>query len=96
MYTEKELSYYVAGTTTNTSATKFSTGTVTFTPSPYTSQDLPAVISPASPVTVSMGDITTSTIVPVTCTGLTTGATDTLTGCTVRRRASTTSTTPPA
>jgi hypothetical protein len=82
MYTEKELNYYVAGTTTNSAATKFSTGTIAFTPSPYTSQDLPAVISPSSPVTVSMGDITTSTIVPVTCTGLTTGTTDTLTGCT--------------
>jgi hypothetical protein len=82
MYTEKELSYYVAGTTTNSSATNFSTGTITFTPSPYTSEDLPAVISPSSPVTVSMGDITASTIVPVTCTGLTTGATDSLTGCT--------------
>ncbi len=49
MYTEKELSYYVAGTTTNASATKFSTGTITFTPSPYTGQDLPAVISPGQP-----------------------------------------------
>ena len=82
LYTEKELNYFVAGTTTNSAATKFSTGTITFTPSPYTGQDLPAVISPSSPVTVSMGDITTSTIVPVTCTGLTTGTTDSLTGCT--------------
>ncbi|MFZ0251960.1 MAG: Ig-like domain repeat protein [Acidimicrobiales bacterium] len=86
MYTEKELAYYVAGTTTNSSSTTFGSGsfTLTFTPSPYESADMPATISPASPVTVEMGDNTTgSTFVPVTCTGSTTGSTDTLTGCTV-------------
>ena len=82
MYTEKELSYYVSGTTTNSAAATFGS-TMTFTPSPYVGQDLPATISASSPVTVSVGDTTQSTIVPVTCTGLTTGATDTLTGCTV-------------
>jgi hypothetical protein len=82
MYTEKELNYYVAGTTTNSAAVKFSASTtLTFTPSPYTAQDL-GTVSAANPVTVSVGDITTSTIVPVTCTGLTFGTTDSLTGCT--------------
>jgi hypothetical protein len=80
MYTEKELSYYIAGTTTNGSAATFSSS-IAFTPSAYTSQDLPAVISGSSPVTVQIGDSTAGTIVPVTCTGLTVGATDTLTGC---------------
>ncbi len=82
MYTEKELSYYIAGTTTNSSSATFSS-TIAFTPSPYTSQDLPATISPSSPVTVQMGDTTKTSIIPVTCTGLTVGATDSLTGCTV-------------
>jgi hypothetical protein len=86
MYTEKELNYYVAGTTTNSASVAFGSSafSLPFTPSPYESQDLPSTISSASPVTVEMGDNTTlSTFVPVTCTGLTTGATDTLTGCTV-------------
>jgi hypothetical protein len=81
MYTEKELNYFVAGTTTNSSSATFASS-IAFTPSPYVGQDLPA-ISAANPVTVSMGDATAGTIVPVTCTGLTTGVTDTLTGCTV-------------
>ena len=80
MYTEKELSYYIAGTTTNSSASTFSSS-IAFTPSAYTAQDLPSVISGSSPVTVQIGDSTAGTIVPVTCTGLTAGATDTLTGC---------------
>ena len=86
MYTEKELAYYVAGTTTNSSSTTFGSApfSLTFTPSPYESADMPATISPSNPVTVEMGDNTTlSTFVPVTCTGSTTGMTDTLTGCTV-------------
>jgi large repetitive protein len=86
MYTEKELAYYVAGTTTNSKSTTFGSAafTLTFVPSPYESEDMPATISAASPVTVQMGDDTTGTsFVPVTCTGLTTGATDVLTGCTV-------------
>jgi hypothetical protein len=81
MYTEKELSYYIAGTTTNGSSTTFSS-TIAFTPSAYTSEDLPSVISPTSPVTVQIGDSTSGTIVPVTCTGLAQGTTDSLTGCT--------------
>ncbi len=80
MYTEKELNFYVAGTTTNSASTTFGSS-IAFTPSPYVTQDLPATISASNPVTVSMGDVTQNTIVPVTCTGLTTGATDTLTGC---------------
>jgi hypothetical protein len=81
MYTEKELAYYVSGTTTNSSSSVFGSN-IAFVPSPYVSQDLP-IPSAASPVTVQMGDATKSAIVPVTCTGLTSGATDTLTGCTV-------------
>jgi large repetitive protein len=86
MYTEKELNYFVAGTTTNSSSTTFGSTafSLTFTPSPYESADMPSTVSAGSPVTVEMGDNTTSTtFVPVTCTGLTTGATDSLTGCTV-------------
>ena len=82
MYTEKELAYFVAGTTTNASSAVFGSSIV-FTPSPYEAADMPATISAVSPVTVEMGDSTKTTIIPVTCTGLTTGATDTLTGCTV-------------
>jgi hypothetical protein len=86
MYTEKELNYYVAGTTTNSGSVAFGSSpfAIGFTPSPYESQDMPSTISASNPVTVEMGDNTTlSTFVPVTCTGLTTGATDSLTGCTV-------------
>jgi hypothetical protein len=80
VYTEKELAYFVAGTTTNSSSAAFSSS-IPFLPSPYESADMPATISASNPVTVQIGDTTSSTIVPVTCTGLTTGATDTLTGC---------------
>jgi hypothetical protein len=86
MYTEKELSYFVAGTTTSSGSTTFGSApfSLVFTPSPYESQDMPSTVSSASPVTVEMGDNTTkNSFVPVTCTGLTTGATDTLSGCTV-------------
>jgi hypothetical protein len=83
MYTEKILNYYVAGVTTNSSTVKFGTASsIAFTPSTSIAMDMPAAISPSSPVTIYLGDVTASTIVPVTCTGLTTGATDTLTGCT--------------
>jgi hypothetical protein len=82
MYTEKELNYFVAGTTTNSSSTSFG-ATIAFTPSAYEPQDLPNTISISNPVTVSIGDTTQGTIIPVTCTGLTTGATDSLTGCSV-------------
>jgi hypothetical protein len=81
MYTEKELNYYVSGTTTNSSSSVFG-ASIAFTPSPYLSQDLPTP-SVSNPVTVSMGDSTKSTIIPVTCTGLTIATTDTLTGCSV-------------
>ena len=56
MYTEKEFAYYVAGTTTNIRP-RPSVGsfTLTFTPSPYESADMPATISPSSPVTVADG-----------------------------------------
>jgi hypothetical protein len=80
VYTEKELAYFVAGTTTNSSSTAFSSS-IPFIASLYESADMPVTISPANPVTVQIGDTTASTIVPVTCTGLTTGTTDTLTGC---------------
>jgi hypothetical protein len=86
MYTEKELSYYVAGTTTNSAKVAFGSSpfTLTFTPSPYESQDMPSTISVSTPVTVELGDNTTlNTFVPVTCTGLSAAATDSLTGCTV-------------
>ncbi len=88
LYTEKELSYFVAGVTPKTTvATTTETtfgSTIPFTPGPYESQDMPATISPADPVAVSMGDMTTTAIITVTCTGMTTGSTtDTLTGCSV-------------
>ncbi len=82
MYTEKILSYYVAGTTTNGSAATFGS-TIAFSPSTSEAADMPATISAGSPVTVFMGDVTKSVIAAVTCTGLTTGTTDSLTGCTV-------------
>lgn len=83
LYTQKYAGYYVAGTTTNTAATTFGS-TLAFTMSPYAAMDLPSTVSAASPVTVSVGDITKASIIAVTCTGL--GATSTvgtLTGCTV-------------
>ena len=85
MYTEKELNYFVAGTTTNAAAVTFGSApfTLTFAPGQYVGQDLPGNISTASPVTVSMGDLTSGGFVQVTCTGLTPGATYALTGCTV-------------
>jgi len=86
MYTEKELSYFVAGTTTSSGSTPFGSTpfSLVFTPSSYESQDMPSTVSSATPVTVDMGDNTTgNSFVPVTCTGLSTGATDTLSGCTV-------------
>ena len=86
MYTEKELNYYVAGTTTSSGSTAFGSTpfSLVFTPSPYESQDMPSTISPSQPVTVEIGDNTTgNSFVPVTCTGLTLGVTDTLTSCTV-------------
>ena len=84
MYTEKELSYYVAGEMPKTSGGTFgATFSVTFTPGPYEAEDMPSTISPSAPVTVQMGDTTKKTVIPVTCTGLTAGTTDTLTGCSV-------------
>jgi hypothetical protein len=87
MYTEKILNYYVAGTIGSTgSFTSSGTGShasISFTPSPTESMDMPATVSPGSPVTVYIGDTTKVQIDPVTCTGLTTGSTDTLTGCSV-------------
>ena len=92
MYTEKLLSYYEAGVTTNSAAATFGSS-FTFVPTASESADMPATISPADPVTVSMGDTTKGAIIPVTCTGLTLGTgtienntsptNDTLTGCTV-------------
>jgi hypothetical protein len=94
MYTEKVLGYYVAGTTTNTGSVKFSTGTVTFTPSasdtgtstgPVPSDmPVPSAVSAATPVTIYLGDTTKSIIVADVCTSLSDGAsTDTLSGCTL-------------
>ncbi len=85
MYTEKELNYFVTGTTTNSTAVAFSSSTPTtiaFNPSTYESVDLPATISPSQPVTLEMGATNTAvggtptapnvgSIIPVTCTGLT-------------------------
>ncbi len=97
LYTEKVLNYYVAGETTASSSTAFSaiSGGINFFPGSSYPQDLPATISPSSPVTVYLGDNTLAGLatpvdvfVPVTCTGVTSGAvvsgqpTQTLTGCT--------------
>jgi large repetitive protein len=71
MYTEKELSYFVAGETTakgTFSSTK--AGSIAFTPGAYISQDLPAT----GPWTVQIGatsPTSTTAIIPVTCTALT-------------------------
>jgi hypothetical protein len=88
-YTEKVLGYYITGTTTNASAATFSS-TISFNPNANTSSDLPSVINSSNPVTLEMGDSTKSSIIPVTCTGLTlvngtpsTPAVDSFTGCTV-------------
>ncbi len=58
MYTEKELNYYIAGTTTNASSATFSSG-VTFTAGQYIADDMPAAssVSASNPVTIDMGDI---------------------------------------
>ena len=82
MYTEKVLSYFVAGVTTNGSATTYgsvvsgsgasSTFTMAFNPSATEAADLPSTISTGSPVTLEMGDGTKGSIIPVTCTGLAT------------------------
>ena len=77
MYTEKELNYFIAGTTTNTSSTTFSASTtINFFPGSYIAQDLPSTISGTNPVTVYLGDTTLAgdtppvdLVVPVTCTG---------------------------
>lgn len=87
MYTEKILNYFIAGETTSSSSTKFSTigtsgtGTLNFFPGSSFPEDLPSTISPSSPVTVDLGDNTlagatspSDVFVPVTCTGLTTGS----------------------
>jgi hypothetical protein len=98
MYTDKELNYYIAGTTTNSSSTAFSASTtINFFPGSYLADDLPSTINAANPVTVYLGDTTLAgdtppvdLAVPVTCTGLALGQptvssepTDSLTGCTV-------------
>ena len=83
LYTQKYAGYYVAGITTNTATATFG-ATLAFTSSPYAAMDLPATVSAGSPVTVSVGDITKASIVPVTCTGMSsTTTTTTLSGCTV-------------
>lgn len=78
-YTEKILNYYVAGTTG--AATTLGTS-LSFTPSATASEVLPATVSSGSPVSLEIGDNTKDAIITITCTGLTTGATDSLTGCT--------------
>ncbi len=86
MYTEKELSYYIAAETTakgTFSSTK--AATIAGTPGPYISQDLPA----SGPVTIEMGGTapspsTATAIITVSCTGINpTSSTTTFTGCTV-------------
>jgi hypothetical protein len=101
MYTEKIINYFVAGAATATASTAFSTLASTglnFYPGSSFPQDLPSNISSTNPVTVTLSDNTLASLttpvdvyVPVTCTGVTTGAvnsgtglaTDTLTGCSV-------------
>jgi hypothetical protein len=86
MYTEKELSYYIAAETTGKGTFSSTTaGTIAATPGAYISQDLPA----SGPVTIQMGATapspsTATAIIPVSCTGINpTSATSTFTGCTV-------------
>lgn len=82
MYTEKELSYYVAAdTTAKATISATSAFSIASAPGPYISQDLPS----SGPWTISVGasapsPSTATAIVSVTCTGLneTTGA---FTGC---------------
>jgi len=84
MYTTKEVGYFQAGVIA--AAGTFSSGTISFTPGPWTSQDMPpaSAVSVASPVTVTVGATgTPGALVPVTCTGLTVTATYNLSGCTV-------------
>ncbi len=102
MYTEKELNFYLAGDSTNsigTVATSKKAGvgwgagpqTIDFVASPYLSENMPspAAVTPATPVTVTMGltlddGSNTTAMVPISCSGLTAaGASSTLTGCTV-------------
>ena len=87
MYTEKELNYYVAGhdhelVVHHVRLDRFHAHihAIALRRPGHAGDDLHR----RSPVTVEMGDTTTSnSFVPVTCTGFTSGATDTLTGCTV-------------
>jgi large repetitive protein len=82
MYTEKELSYFIAAQTTSKTTLNTTSFSMASTPFPYIGQDLPST----GPWTVSVGasapsPSTATAIVSVTCTGLneTTGA---WTGCT--------------
>ena len=85
MYTEKELQYFVAADTNNNGTFSSTTGqTIEANPGPYISQDLPS----SGPVTLQIGGTSgggsTTTIVPVTCTGINpTSTSSTFTGCTV-------------
>ncbi|HEY1832504.1 MAG TPA: Ig-like domain repeat protein [Acidimicrobiales bacterium] len=92
VYTEKELSYYLAGDSTNALTMSSTVGqTLDFIASPYISQNMPSPssVTSSNPVTVEMGLTTTATgstgaVVPVSCTSLTeAGASSTLGGCTI-------------
>ncbi|MGA2836362.1 MAG: fibronectin type III domain-containing protein [Acidimicrobiales bacterium] len=75
MYTEKELSYYVAGETGGSGTFNATTGqTISFTPGTYISSDMPSS-EPVGGYTVQMGATapspsTSTAIITVTCTTL--------------------------
>jgi hypothetical protein len=96
MYTEKILSYYIAGIANNGGSTFGTAAQPTFSVPFYTTSTTTTLLPSTGSFTVLMGDNTLATAstpsyvdVPVTCTGYTVGAavnglaSDTLTGCTV-------------
>ena len=95
LYTEKLLGYYVAGRTSASAGGTYSATTgsgIQFYAAETTAAALPTP-SAGSPVTVEVADDTKKTVIPASCTGLSTGSgsinsganplIDTLTGCTV-------------